>query len=612
MAITACSYDDKSIWQEVNNVKDRVDELEKQVNGINSDLAALQTIVNALQSNVYVTAVNETADGYTIYFSNGTTATIANGKDGNDGKSGTDAPVISVKQGEDGNYYWTLDGEWLLIDGERVRANGIDGENGAPGEPGNDAVAPQVRINDSTKMWEISTDGGQTWVSTGVVAEGKDGETIYTGNESESLFKSVDATHDDYIVITLVDDTELVLARYDDTCPRFVIECEAEVAEIAFGTNAEFVVVAENVSEYTINKPDGWKVAYTEDMLTITAPTQEQCCYDEEGTIAIMVVSAEGKSAISKLKVRAVEAVVEQPEDNLDYELRVLTFEDADAKFEPYYLDYAYNWSGKEIYTWSDLVDEKQYSGPLTYGNDSMDAMYYWYDEGNTELYHMFPDNYAYCFWGGGHAVSNYWGAGYADEDRNGHIAKYYGEDYVNQWVGKPGADAALGWFLLQFMTPVAPRSGDNFCVHYGYKDDYSFIENLPEWTFYDCEPRVIDHMYVTNTIYTLNQLYNGVKSEEGNSFGGNWTGLTEDAWLKVVAYGFESVDDDEPVSEVEFYLVKGLNVVEEWQKWDLSELGAVAKVRFNFLYSDEMGGRYGFTIPGYFAYDDVAVRFDK
>ena len=304
--------------------------------------------------------------------------------------------------------------------------------------------------------------------------------------------------------------------------------------------------------------------------------------------------------------------VVETPEDNLDYELRVLTFEDKDAKFEPYYLDYAYFWSGKEICTWSDLIDDKQYSGPLMYGNDSMDAMYYWYDQGNTELYHMFPDNYAYCFWGGGHAVSNYWGAGYADEDRNGHIAKYYGEDYVNQWAGKPGVDGALGWFLLQLMTPVPAHSGDNFCVHYGYMDDYSFIENLPEWTFYDCEPRVIDHMYVTNTIYTLNQLYNGVKSEEGNSFGGNWTGLTEDAWLKIVAYGFENVDDDEPVSEVEFYLVKGLDVVEEWQKWDLSELGAVAKVRFNFLYSDEMGGRYGFTIPGYFAYDDVAVRFDK
>ena len=138
-------------------------------------------------------------------------------------------------------------------------------------------------------------------------------------------------------------------------------------------------------------------------------------------------------------------------------------------------------------------------------------------------------------------------------------------------------------------------------------------MENLPELIFADGEARVIDHMYVTNTNYTLNQLYNGVKSEEGNSFGGNWTGLTEDAWLKIVAQGFDDVDADadaEPISEVEFYLVKGFEVVEDWQKWDLSELGAVAKVRFNFLYSDEMGGRYGFTIPGYFAYDDVAVRF--
>ena len=67
-----------------------------------------------------------------------------------------------------------------------------------------------------------------------------------------------------------------------------------------------------------------------------------------------------------------------------------------------------------------------------------------------------------------------------------------------------------------------------------------------------------------------------------------------------------------EPISEVEFYLVKGQNVVETWQKWDLSGLGKVAKVRLNFQYSEEMGGRYGFTIPGYFAYDDVAVRFEK
>ena len=308
--------------------------------------------------------------------------------------------------------------------------------------------------------------------------------------------------------------------------------------------------------------------------------------------------------------IAAADLVSAEPE--LPYELRVLTFEDADAKFSPFYLDYADFWTGREITTWSQLIDNPQYSGPLLYGNDAMDAMYYWYDEGNTELYHMFPDNYAYCFWGGGHAVSNYWGAGYADKDRNGHILKYYGQGYLDQWAGKPGADGALGWFLLQLMVPIAPHSGENFCVHYGYKDFFSFIENIPEISFYDCQPRVIDHMYVTNTNYTLNQLYNGVKSEEGNSFGGNWSGLQEDAWLKIVAYGFANIDDTEPTTETEFYLVDGYNVVEDWQKWDLSTLGPVAKVQFNFLYSDEMGGNYGFTIPGYFAYDDIAVRFDK
>ena len=304
-----------------------------------------------------------------------------------------------------------------------------------------------------------------------------------------------------------------------------------------------------------------------------------------------------------------------KPEPELLYELRILTFEDADAKFEPYYLDYAYNDEGKEITTWSDLIDDPQYMGPLTYGNNQMDAMYTWWDEGNTELYHMFPDNWAYCFWGGGHAISNYWGEGFDDEDRNKHIAKYYGQDYVDQWAGQPGADSFLGWFNLQFMIPVAPHSGDNFCVHYGYKDFFTYIENLPEIAFEDGECRVIDHMYVTNTNYTLNQLVNGVKSEEGNTFGGSWEGLNDDAWLKIVAQGFDDIYADayaEPIAEAEFYLVQGMNVVTDWQKWDLSVLGSVAKVRFNFLYSEDMGGNYGFTIPGYFAYDDVAVRFDK
>ena len=325
----------------------------------------------------------------------------------------------------------------------------------------------------------------------------------------------------------------------------------------------------------------------------------------------------------------------EKLQQPLDYELRVLTFEDNDKMFEPYPLDYADDWSGREITKWSELIDDPIYSGPLLYGNGyattgMSDAAYYWWDDKNTYLYHKFPNNGwpemgydNYCYAGGGHAVSNYWAPGYTDEDRDKHILEYYGQDYINEWAGN---DQGLGWFCVQLMTPVKPHSGDNFIVHYGYKDEKSYIENLPELSFCEGiddeglpiagEPRIIDHMYVTNTNYTLNQLINGVKSEEGNTFGGNWTGLKEDAWLKIVAYGFDSFDADpnvdEPTSTTEFYLVKGFDVVEDWQKWDLSVLGKVAKVRFNFLYSPDMGGKYGFTIPGYFAYDDVAVRFEK
>ena len=604
-AMVGCSYDDTALWREMEQVKNRVSSLEEAVIKTNEDIVALQTIVDALQKNLYVVSVTPTAEGYTILFSDSTSVTISNGKDG---ANGTNAPIIAVREDEDGNYYWTIDGEWLRVNGERIRANGVDGENGANGTKGEDATPPQVRINETTKEWEISTDGGITWLSTGVVAEGKDGangsngENGTNGANGDSLFKGIDTYNANYVVITLADDTVLRLARYDENAPMFIIVDAPQVAQIEYGATELFRVEARNIADYVMNTPQGWKAYYEEDTLSITAPSKDLCHFDKEGRIAISVVSESGRSAIVKLAVIAGEWVEVA-------DIRTLTFEDQDAKFESYYLDYADNWSGREICSWSDLIDDIQYGGPLTYA-DYMSAMYTWWDEGNTELCHMFPDNYAYCFWGGGHAISNYWGEGYSDEDRDRHIAKYYGEDYVTENAGN---DQMLGWFNLQMMIPVKAHSGDNFCIHYGYKDNYSYVENLPEWTFADGEARVIDHMWVTNTNYTLNQLVNGVKSEEGNTFGGSWEGLTDDAWLKLIAQGFDDVDADayaEPISEVEFYLVQGKNVVTDWQKWDLSGLGKVAKVRLNFAYSDEMGGRYGFTIPGYFAYDDVAVRF--
>ena len=58
---------------------------------------------------------------------------------------------------------------------------GPRGERGEDGASGKDAIAPQIRINEQSGEWEVSTDSGNTWTTTGVVAKGEKGETGATG-----------------------------------------------------------------------------------------------------------------------------------------------------------------------------------------------------------------------------------------------------------------------------------------------------------------------------------------------------------------------------------------------------------------------------------------------
>lgn len=544
LTLASCEYDDSNLWNEMEEVKNRVTLLEEAVEKANGDISALQTIVSALQNNVYVTSVETTDNGYTLKFSDGKTATISNGKDG------VNAPAVSVRKDDDGNYYWTLGDEWLLVDGQKVRANGLDGES---------AVAPQVRINSSSKEWEISTDGGQHWVTTGVVAEGENGK------DGESLFKGVDATNSEYVTVTLADGTEIKLNRYDETSPLFLIEEAPEVAQIVYGESAEFTIREENVAEYTLYVPQGWKAEYADNKLKITAPAKDLCHYDKEGTLAVMLVSPAGKSAIVKLELMAGEWVEEDV-------IRTLTFEDKDAKFAAYTL-----YGGAPIRNWSDLVDDAQYGGKLTY-TDFKEDQYYWYDEGNTELFHSFATPY----WGGGHVISNY-------------VLKSY----------ETLPDGCNGWYEVQMSTPIGGHNGSaNFAVHNGYADFFNsqiYDASLKGFEFADGVERVVDHMYVTNTNYVLNSL------TYGDSFN---TPATADTYVKVVAYGYNA--NEELVGTSTFTLCNGAdNILKSWEKWDLSSLGKVAKIVFNFEASDDQIASYGLNCPAYFAYDDVAVLFE-
>lgn len=586
-ALTGCR---QRIWDELDELDNRVTALEEIVKKTNSDIAAIQTILNAIQNNVFVTNVITTPDGYTIQFSDGTSATISNGTDGADANT----PVISVKQDTDGNYYWTINGEWLIVDGERVRANGHDGQNGQngqdgqdgqdgeDGQDGQDAVAPQVCINEDTKEWEISTDGGVTWVSTGVIAEGQDGENGSVIVEGETLFQSIDYTNEDYVIFTLADGTVLKVARYDESAPMFIIVDAPELIQMEYGTTVEFAVEATNVVEHLINVPEGWHASYINNVLSITAPAKDLCHYDKEGFIAITVVSESGKMSIVKKNVMAGEWVA-------SVELRTLTFEDANAQFTPYELEYFNN---KQITTWSDLIAEDQYGDYiLGYGTwmgeciPTDDSHYSWYDENNTFLAHDFPLNYdSYCFAGGGHAISNYVSSDYAEHGNYMYQLTAYDKD-ANGLVTSGGGH----------------NGSDNFAVHYGYYDGSSWNQttedDLPAIYFKDGEARVIDHLYVCLTTYEYYCLY------EGN---GLTAPMGEGDYVTIEAIGHK---EDGTTSKISIRVADYHDgVIDDWTKWDLTALGEVVKVNFNIIGTNDNG--YGFSQPAYFAYDDVAVQF--
>ena len=159
--------------------------LQRLCNETNTNLSSLQAIVTALQNYDYITSVDPLTEngkvvGYTIKFAKSNPIVIYNGKDGADGNT----PVIGIKKDTDGIYYWTLDGEFILVDGHKIQAQG-DG-NG---------TTPKLEIRNG--YWWVSYDNGQNWEQLGKATgeDGKDGESIkITQDENNVYFELEDGT----------------------------------------------------------------------------------------------------------------------------------------------------------------------------------------------------------------------------------------------------------------------------------------------------------------------------------------------------------------------------------------------------------------------------------
>ena len=361
LLLFGCSdkYDDSALRNDLNDLENRVAKLEELCKQMNTNISSLQKIVEALQDNLSISKVEQISDGYIIYFSDGSTATIKNGKDSGD------APVIGVKQDTDGCYYWTLDGEWLTDEkGNKVKAQGTDGKDGVDGEDGNDGVdgedgtdgtngkdgiTPQLKIENG--RWMLSMDNGKTWTDIGQAtgADGKDGEDGADGTDGEDgvdgkdgtngIFKSVTEDNDN-VYFTLEDDSVITIPKSDNS--KFAIAFDT--TDIAILNGGESKTISYTITSATKNTvvkaiaQDGWKVKVNatstdKGTITITAPNpiveSEILVFANDGSYRTVMVSLncmQGQINIADNSIDATPAGGTQEiklTTNLDYTVEI-------------------------------------------------------------------------------------------------------------------------------------------------------------------------------------------------------------------------------------------------------------------------------------------------
>lgn len=151
-------FDDSELRKQIADLDGRLTSLEKLCAQMNTNISSMQTIVNALQQNDYITGVTPITEGsntigYTITFMKNRPITIYHGKDGKKGEDGI-TPRFKIENGR-----------WMVS-----RDNGSTWEDagqatGDQGLPGVAGITPKLKIESG--RWLISWDNGASWEDVG-------------------------------------------------------------------------------------------------------------------------------------------------------------------------------------------------------------------------------------------------------------------------------------------------------------------------------------------------------------------------------------------------------------------------------------------------------------
>lgn len=221
----------------LDQVESRVNDLETRLKQLNDQVSTIQ----ALLSGVYfVRDVQTLSDGsgYKLILENGSgqrmEKTILHGKDGV-------TPELGIRQYTDGNYYWTLNGEWLLSGGQKVRANGED------------APAAEFKVEDGKWYMKVG-EGAWTYVGDAVT-------------EVQGPIVAVDATsRADAVLFTLSDGTVLEIPRVGAVKLQILLDENAFLSMKGGETRTtSYEVKAPAGVSFLLDsyEPQGWKVSFS-------------------------------------------------------------------------------------------------------------------------------------------------------------------------------------------------------------------------------------------------------------------------------------------------------------------------------------------------------------
>ena len=310
VALYSCDERD-DLRSDIDNLKERVANLEASIEQMNSDISNYQQMV---EGKILVVGYSkDEQDNYTIELSNGETVTIYSGK-----VDMNDMPLFSVNAS--GHWAYTINDMTteLLVNDKPVSA--------IP-EAGTAGVTPKLKV-DANGFWLVSIDNGSTWNKLGnnQIADG----TQAVANAS-SLFSNVtidEATGQ--ITFTIRADNSQVKVPIYGKDFYLTIKYEG-TATFGLGQKQEFLVEQANVETATIENQT-WGVKLTENKLIVTAPKTNVQGKEYEEQIYIKIFSKEGYCRVVKLPVKLLTTEIDansalawqhfrQGEDNvlLDY-----------------------------------------------------------------------------------------------------------------------------------------------------------------------------------------------------------------------------------------------------------------------------------------------------